>query len=238
MKLYGKNPVLERIRSAPDSIKKLYLQKRTDLSEIAREAKKAGLTFESVDRAWLDRKCADAHTQGVFAEIKEFEYTPFSAVLAECLDNVSVPVFLDGVTDPQNLGSVIRNLACLGGFSLVLPKHDSAHVNETVLRVACGGENHIKIASITNIAVEVKRLKEKGVWIAGAMADPDSRDMLEADLIFPMAVIIGSEGKGIRPGLRKLLDAGLSLPMKGAGLSYNAAVAAALFCYEITRRKK
>ena len=237
MRLYGKNPVLERIKANPRSIRKLYLQKRTDLSEIVREAKEAGLTFESVDKKWLKTKCGDGHTQGVMVEVKEFEYVPFAKILAECLENISIPVFFDGVTDPQNLGAIIRNIACLGGFSMVLPEHGSAHVNETVLRVASGGENYVNIARVANAAAAIKKMKEKGAWIAGAMAS-GGEDILKTDLVFPLGIVIGSEGKGIRPGIRKYLDAGLSLPMRGAALSYNVAVAASIFCYEINRRRR
>lgn len=236
MKLFGKNPVLERIKSSPGSIKKLYLQKRKDLSGIVREAKKAGLTFESVSGSQLLRICPDAHTQGVVAKVDEYRYTPFSEILSECLDGRTVPVFLDRVTDPQNLGSIIRNLACLGGFSIVLPEYESAHVNETVLRVASGGENYIKVAKVTNTVRAVRQAKDKGIRIVGAVTEGGT-DILHAEFIFPLAVVIGSEGKGLRPGLRKWLDIGLSLPMKGAPLSFNVAVAASLFCYEINRRR-
>ena len=236
MRLYGKNPVLERIKADPRSIKKLYLQKRTDLSEIVRQSKKEGLSFESVDKTWFERSCGGVHTQGVMAEVKEFKYTPFTEILDECQKGVSIPVLLDGVTDPRNLGAVIRNLACLGGFSLVLSEHRSANINETVLRVASGGENYVKIAVVPNIATAAEKIRKKKIWVVGALCG-DSESILEADLVFPMAVVIGSEGKGIRPGVRKHLDAGLSLPMRGAALSFNAAVAAALFCYEINRRR-
>jgi len=236
MRLYGKNPVAERIKADPGSIKKLYLQKRTELSEVVREAKKAGIAFVSVERSWFDKNCGGVHSQGVMAEVPEFEYAQLSQVISDCLENVSVPVFLDGVTDPQNLGSIIRNLACLGGFSLVLPEHRSAGVNETVLRVASGGENYIKVARTVNTATTLKRIKDKGVLTAGAVLE-ESRNVLEADLILPMAVVIGSEGKGIRPGILKNLDLKVNLPMPGAPLSYNAAVAASLLCYEINRRR-
>ncbi len=236
MKLYGKNPVLERIRKDPGSIRKLYLQKRTDLSEIVKEAKKTGLKFESIDKKEMSSKAGDVHTQGVLAEVEEYSYAPFSEIVTDCIDNRAIPVFLDGITDPQNLGSIIRNLACLGGFSIVLPEYDSARVNETVLRVASGGENHVKIAMVANIATSIKKMKDKGIWIAGAVAE-ESRDISSTDLVFPMAAVVGSEGKGIRPGVMKQLDARLSIPMRGAPLSFNAGVAAALFCYEISRRR-
>ncbi|MEA3489152.1 MAG: RNA methyltransferase [Candidatus Omnitrophota bacterium] len=236
MRLYGKNPVIERIKADPGSIIKLYLRERTDLSDVVREARNAGLEFESAAKTRFREMCGAVHTQGVMAEIKEFKYTPFSKILAECLDKISVPVFLDGVTDPQNLGSIIRNLACLGGFTLVLPEHRSAQVNETVLRVASGGENYLGIARTVNIATTVKKAKAEGVLIAGAFVE-DSDDILKTELRLPLAVVIGSEGKGIRPGIRKCLDVSVSLPMPGAPLSYNVAVAASLFCYEINRRR-
>ncbi len=235
MKLYGKNPVLERIKAAPGTIRDLYLQKRTDLSEIVKEAKRAGITFKSVDKAWFPDRCGDVHTQGVMAEIDEFTYASFPRMLSDCLNGAVTPVFLDGVSDPQNLGAIIRNLACLGGFAIVLSEHGSAHVTETVLRVASGGENYIKIAKVTNIATAVKKAREEGIWIAGAVVD--GKDILAAELAFPMAVVIGSEGKGVRPGVKKYIDAAVSLPMRGASLSYNVAVATALFCYEVYRRK-
>jgi len=236
MKLYGKNPVLERIKASPKTIRKLYLQKRTDLSDIVKEAKKIGLKFESVDKDWFKRECGNIHTQGVLAEISEFQYSPFSEILAQCLDNTFVPVFLDGVTDPQNLGSIIRNLACMGGFSLVLPEHQSAEVNETVLRVANGGENYVAISKVVNIASTIKKIKEKGVWIAGAVIE-NSNDIMDATIAFPLAIVVGAEGTGIRQGVQKCLDVRLALPMHGAALSYNVAVASALFCYEINRRR-
>jgi len=236
MRLFGKNPVIERIRVDPGSIRKLYLQKRTDLSAVVKAAKKAGLEFESVDKAWFERKCGEVHAQGVVAEVPEFEYVSFSMILDECCGKRMTPVFVDGVTDPQNLGAIIRNLACIGGFSLVLPEHGSVGVNETVLRVASGGENYLKVALVTNTSGAVRKAQDAGVWVVGAEAEGDS-EVSEADLTFPLAVVIGSEGKGIRPGLQKQLDAKLSLSMQGAQLSFNVAVATSIFCYEINRRR-
>ncbi len=237
MRLYGRNPVLERIRSDPGSIKKIYLRQRTDLSDIVKEAEKQGLRFSSVDKPGFLRLCGDVNAQGVMAEVEEYRYTPFPEMLERAHKQGTVPVFLDGVTDPQNLGSIIRTLACLGGFSLVVPEHRSAGVNETVLRVACGGENHISISRITNSVRGITTAREKGFWTAGAAAEK-GEDILASGLKYPLAVVIGSEDKGIRPGIMKHLDAVLSLPMRGARLSYNVAVAASLFCYEINRRKR
>ncbi len=235
MKLYGKNPVVERIKAKPQSIKKLYLQKKTDLSLLVKEAKKAHLTFESVDRTWFKDRCGDLHTQGVMAEVDEFEYAPFPDILEVCFKGDSTLIFLDGVEDPQNLGSIIRNLACLGSFSLVLSQHGAVHVTETVLRVANGGENYVKVAKVASTSNAVRKAKEKGFTVLGASVCGE--DITQADFTPPVCIIIGSEGKGIRPALKKLIDAELTLPMKGAALSYNVASAALLFCYELERRK-
>jgi 23S rRNA (guanosine2251-2'-O)-methyltransferase len=235
MKLYGKNPVLERIKSNPKSIRKLYLQKRKDLSGIVKEAKRVGLSFESVTQEELRKICGDVHHQGAVAEIPEYKYAPFPEVLSDCIKDGVVPVFLDRITDPQNLGSIIRTLACLGGFSIVLPEYESIHVNETVLRVASGGENYIKVAMVPNNVKALKQAKEKGIHIAGAVTEGGS-SIDKSDFAPPLAIVIGSEGKGLRPGVLDCLDEGVSLPMEGADLSYNAAVATALFCYEIKRR--
>lgn len=236
MRLYGKNPVLERIKADPGSIRRLYLQKQTDLSELARAARTAGISFEPVEKHWFRKLGDDAHAQGVMAEVEDFVYAPFEEILDDCTSGVSTPVFLDGITDPQNFGSIIRTLACFGGFSIVIPEHDSVDVTESVLRVASGGENYIKISKVTNLAKAADKSREKDVLVAGAVVE-GGEDVISARIDLPAVMIIGSEGKGIRPGLKKHIDKGLTLPMQGAELSFNAAVAAAIFAYEITRRK-
>lgn len=228
--------MLERLKNRPDSIWALYLQKGTNLSQIVCAAKNAGLVFESRDKSWFKNNCADMHTQGVLAEVNDFAYVPFEVILNDCQNKVKIPVFLDSITDPQNLGAIIRSLACLGGFSLVLAEYNSVLVNETVLRVANGGENYIDISRVTNIATSLRKIKQKGIYMIGAVAE-DGDDILKSEIKYPVAIVIGSEGKGIRPGIDKQLSAKFSLPMKGAPLSYNAAVATALFCYEINRRR-
>ncbi|MBU0684067.1 MAG: 23S rRNA (guanosine(2251)-2'-O)-methyltransferase RlmB [Candidatus Omnitrophota bacterium] len=236
IKLYGKNPVIERVKTAPQTIKKVYLQKGTDLSGIVRKLKTAGLDFVSVDKKWFKDNCAQRHTQGVMAEVESFEYTPYELILADCLRGKAVPVFLDGITDPQNLGSIIRSLACLGSFSIVLPEHDSAQINETVLRVSSGGENYVKIAKVPNIAKVIREIKEKGkIKIIGAETN-GANIITQMKFVLPFVIVIGSEGKGIRPGVKKCLDTSVSLPMRGAILSYNASIATTLFCYEVVRQ--
>ncbi|MBI3323331.1 MAG: 23S rRNA (guanosine(2251)-2'-O)-methyltransferase RlmB [Candidatus Omnitrophica bacterium] len=235
MRLYGKRPVMERILRAPRTVRALYLQTETDAPEVVRAAKAAGLSFISKSKAEFTRMAGLAHAQGVLAEVEDFRYAELEDLLKRPEPRPTL-LLLDRITDPQNLGAILRTVACLGGFALVLPRHDSAEVNETVLRVACGGENHVPVARVTNLAQAAELAKKAGYWVAGASAEGGT-PLHQADWPTPLAVVLGSEGGGIRPGLEKHLELTLTLPMPGAALSYNVATAAALIAYEITRRR-
>jgi 23S rRNA (guanosine2251-2'-O)-methyltransferase len=238
MILYGKNPVLERIRVNPGTVKELFLQKGKDLSEIVRAAAAENIYFKSVDSVFISDLCKSANTQGVAAKVPDFEYQDREHIFKRCLSRETVPVFLDNVTDPHNIGAVIRTLSCLGGFSIILPMHRSGRINPTVLRVASGGENHIDIGVVKNTATAIKSLKKKGsVLVIGADAE-GQEGLSGAELSGPTALVLGSEGKGIRPGVKKVIDVLYRIPMPGADLSYNVSVAGALFAYEIMVRRK
>ena len=235
MHLYGKRPVAERLKAAPKTVRALILRQETDAAEIVRAAKAAGITFLSKTKEEFARLAPDAHTQGVLAEVEDFRYAALEDLLKQPEPRPTL-VLLDRVTDPQNLGNLLRVLACFGRFAIVLPKHDSAEVNETALRVACGGENYVPVARVTNLGSASEAAKKAGYWVAGAA--PSGGDPLHtADWPEPLAVVLGSEGGGIRPGLEKHLEFTLTLPMPGAALSFNVATAAALIGYEITRRR-
>jgi len=140
------------------------------------------------------------------------------------------------VNDPHNLGVILRTAACFGGFAVVIPEFEACEVNETVLHVASGGENYIPVSRVTNISKAIGRAKDAGYWIVGAVVDEDAADINETELPFPLGLVLGSEGSGIRPGIKKHLDVKIYIPMKGASLSLNVNIACAIFCYEISRR--
>ena len=225
---------MERLQTAPKTIQALYLQQGTDNPEVVRAAKKAGLSFLSLSKQDFSKKSGDVHAQGVLADVSDFQYAPLEALLKK--EPRPLLFLLDRVTDPQNLGSILRNSACFGNIALVLPKHDSVEVNETVLRVACGGENHVPVAQVTNLVQAAEQAKKAGYWIAGADAE-NGTPLAHVKWPWPLGIVLGSEGGGIRPGLAKQLDLTVTLPMPGAPLSFNVAVAAALLGYEITRLK-
>ena len=234
MFLYGKRSVVERLRAAPDTIRSITLQRGLDLPEVVQAAKKAGKPFSSVAKPDFEKLARTLHTQGVVAEVDDFRYAEIEDLIQQ--DPKPTLFMLDRVTDPQNLGNILRTVACLGSIALVIPKHEAAGVSETVLRVACGGENYVPVALVTNLVQAAELAKKFGYWIAGAHAEGGTL-IHKVSWPFPLAVVIGSEGEGIRPGLKKHLEMTVTLPMPGASLSFNVATATALIAYEITRQR-
>ncbi|MBN1870202.1 MAG: RNA methyltransferase [Candidatus Omnitrophica bacterium] len=238
MKLSGRNPVIERLRSNPTSITKIYIQHGFQGTLfIHKKARQWGIPVYQIPASKMMKIGRDKNTQGILADVEDAAYVPYDDLLEAALRKNRCPVFLDGLTDPQNLGAIIRSLACLGKFSLVLPTHDSVSVTESVLRVASGGENYVPISRVPNLGNAIKKAKEKSFWIAGAVVQ-GGQPLNEARLPYPLGLVVGSEQKGIRDVIRKTLDMELSIPMACDTVSFNAAHATTIFCYEITRQKK
>lgn len=237
MKIYGKNPVLERIKADPKSVRKIYVQMgHAELSYIATKARKYNIPLVTVPESKMTKLGRSLHTQGLLIEVQDFSYADYDELLDEALEKKITPIFLDGITDPQNFGSILRTLACLGGFAVVIPTHGSVDVTDTVTRVACGGENYVKVSKVNNLNNAIEKAKAKGFWIAGSVVQ-DGEDLSKAELPQPLGCVIGSEGKGIRDITLSRLDLKLTVPMAQSRLSLNAAQATTLFCYEIKRQK-
>lgn len=238
------------MRVAPRTIRALYLQQGIDNPEVVQAAKSAGLSFTPLAKADFAKLAGDAHAQGVLAEVSDFHYASLEELLAQPEGGVvSLPLakaaqpeprpilfLLDRLTDPQNLGAILRTMACFGNIALVIPKHDSVEVTEAALRVACGGENYVPVARVTNLVQASETAKKAGYWIVGT-STKGGTPLQTVQWPWPLAVLLGSEGTGIRPGLIKHLEMTVTLPMPGAVLSFNVATAAALIAYEITRHK-
>src|SRR3989338_5712241 len=153
MKLYGKNSVLERLKSNPESIHRILLEQgHEDHGYIAQKAKKWGIPVAAVPITQIMKLARNHNTQGIIADIDDFVYMSYPELVEQAVEKNKILVFLDGVTDPQNLGAIIRSLGCLGGFAIVLPTHDSVSVTETVLRVASGGDNYVTVSRVSNLA--------------------------------------------------------------------------------------
>ena len=238
MRLFGRNSIMERLRSDPKSIRKIYVQhgfKGTLF--IHKKARQWGIPVFPAPESKMMKIGRDRNTQGILADVDDVTYIPYEELLETALKKKRCPVFLDGLNDPQNLGAIIRSLACLGKFSIVLPTHDSVSVTEAVLRVASGGENHVPFAKVSNLSNAIRKAQKESFQIAGAVVQ-GGQCLSEIKLPHPLGLVIGSEQKGIRDVIRKILDIELSIPMACDTLSFNVAHATTVLCYEITRQKK
>lgn len=237
MNLYGRNSIFERLKINPKSIKRILLEEGKDLSAVSRLCKSKGIPFNCFPQARFDKFSRGIRSQGVIAEVTDFQYTSFEDILQPPKGKPPVVLFLDNLNDPQNLGAILRTCGCFGGLAVVLPRHDSVEVTEATLRVAAGTENYVPVAKVNGLLPAITLAKERGFWIGGALTT-GGQDIASARLNFPLGLIIGSEAKGIRQSLAKELDFELSIPMHTGGLSFNAATAAAIFAYEAIRQRR
>ena len=238
MKLYGRNTVIERLRTDPKSINKIFVEQAyKGTGNIQKKARQWGVPVYVISSSKMLKIARDKNTQGVVADVGDFHYLEYDELLENAHKKKHCLVFLDGLTDPQNLGAILRSLACLGKFLIILPTHDSVSITEAVLRVASGGDNYVRIAKVANLNNAIKKAKDAGFWIAGSVVS-DGEVLGEVKFPFPLGIVIGSEQKGIRDIIRKQLDTKITIPMAVETLSFNAAHATTVLCYEITRQRK
>jgi 23S rRNA (guanosine2251-2'-O)-methyltransferase len=237
MYLYGKNSVLERLKANAGSIRKIYLADDFGDQRILDAIRETKVKTQRLPHKRLVKIKPSEHLQGIIAEVDNFFYTPFENLLSKPTRQKLTLIFLDNLTDPQNLGAIIRSLACLGGFAVVIPEHNSCKITDAVLHVASGGENYIPVAMAGNTSKALMEAKRAGYWSAGATIE-GGEEIESARLAFPLCLVMGSEGRGIRPGVIKHLDFKITLPMRGAALSFNVAIATVLLSYEIFKKKR
>ncbi|UCH81738.1 MAG: 23S rRNA (guanosine(2251)-2'-O)-methyltransferase RlmB [Nitrospiraceae bacterium] len=235
MYLYGKNSVLERLKFDPGSIRQIFIQDNFKSTEIVKLITSEKIPIKRVSERELVRIKRADRLQGIVAEIGTFTYTHFDDILNKGIEQGLTFIFLDGLNDPHNLGSIMRTAACFGGFALIIPEHGSCDVNDTVVHVASGGENFVPVSMVTNLSAALLKAKKAGYWAVGTVVS-EGEDINSTSLLFPMCLVMGTEGKGIRYGIQKHLDLKITLPMKGAQLSLNVAIAFAICAQEITRQ--
>ena len=238
MRIFGKNPCLERLRRDPYSIRKItVVQGLKEAGYVQRKANQCKISVVTIPKTKMDKVTQHKNAQGIFMDIGDFEYKDFHDLLDQARSKKRTLIFLDGITDPQNLGAILRTLGCLGDFSVVLPLKDAAGVTEAVLRVASGGENYVPIAQVSNLNKAIREAKKENFFIAGSIVE-NGTPIEEAKIPFPLGFVIGSEQKGVRPVIQKECDLSVTIPMHENTLSLNAAQATTIFCYEINKQKK
>ncbi len=238
MFLYGKNSVAERLKKNPRTVKSVLLEEGFSDSLIQELLSAQKISIKRMPKDKLAKLLRVSHTQGVALEIENFKYEDFDALLDGEKGKERVLIFLDRVYDPQNLGAIIRSAACFGGFALVIPKHKACGITETVLHVAQGAENYIPVSMVANISNAIISAKKNDYWIVGAVLGKGAKPLDTVDLPFPLGIVLGSEGEGVRYGVDKHIDIKATIPMREANLSYNVSIACAIFCYEINKQRK
>lgn len=234
MKVFGRNAVTECLRS-DRTIDKLLLEKG-DKSDLVSLARNRGVKVQFVDKAVLDKESDNGRHQGCIAFTSEFSYCELEELLPQNNDHPVLLVVLEEITDPHNLGSIIRVSECAGVDGIIIGKNRQVAVNETVERCSAGAVSHVRIARVTNINNVIKQLRDSGMWVY--CADMDGQSMYQADLTGNIALVIGGEGKGVGKLTRSLCDGVISIALKGKVNSLNASVACGIVVYEAVRQRQ
>jgi 23S rRNA (guanosine2251-2'-O)-methyltransferase len=230
------NPLLEVLKSSPDRVNKIFIQKERGpnrIGEIIREARARGIPFLFIPKQKLDQLAP--HHQGVLAEISAKKFSSLEEILA--VAGRPFLVLLDEVEDPQNLGAIIRSAAGAGVDGVILPERRSAGLTDVVATVSAGALEHVKVARVPNLARAMEDLRERGVWLVGADGAAPG-PWYEFDFTLPVAIVLGSEGRGLRPLIRKSCDKLLAIPLAGGVNSLNVASAASVFLFEAVRQRR
>jgi 23S rRNA (guanosine2251-2'-O)-methyltransferase len=230
------NPLLEALRSAPERVNKVFIQEEKGharIGEVIREAKSRHVPVVFVPARRLDQ-VAPGH-QGVMAEVSPRRYASLEEILAR--SPKPFVVILDEVEDPQNLGAIVRSAEGAGADGLILPERRSAGLTETVDTVSAGALAHLLVTRVPNLVRAMEELKDKGLWLVGAEGSGDA-PWYSFDYTGPIGIVLGSEGKGLRPLVRKTCDKVLAIPLAGKVGSLNVAAAAAVFLFEVVRQRQ
>ena len=237
--LEGRNAVLEVLKSGRD-IEKIIVQKGNvegTIRRIVGIAKEKGVVVQEVVKQKLDEMSQTKNHQGVRAIVSEHEYADVEDIInsAESKGEKPFIIILDNITDPHNLGAIIRTAECAGAHGVIIPKRRSVGLTAVVGKTSAGAIEYMPVARVTNIARTIDDLKSRGIWVA--CADMGGDDYFDASLDGALALVIGSEGEGVSRLVKEKCDFTVSIPMYGKISSLNASVAAALLMYEAVRQR-
>lgn len=238
-KLAGVNSIVEAIKGGR-KIHKIYIQQGRSgkkIEELLNLAEKRGIYVQEVEKKRLDQMYTVSNHQGIIAQVDTYDYSELGEVLEYATLKGEKPfiIMLDGLEDPQNLGSIIRTAECAGVHGIIIPRHNSVEITAAVAKASAGAVEHIHIVRETNLVNTLTYLKEQGMWIIGADMFA-KEDYFNSDIPTPAVLVIGSEGKGIRRLVKENCDVLVKIPMLGKINSLNASIAAALLMYEVVRQ--
>ncbi|MCD6525486.1 MAG: 23S rRNA (guanosine(2251)-2'-O)-methyltransferase RlmB [Desulfuromonas sp.] len=236
--LYGLNAVSEAL-AQNCKIRSFWVLRNADnqrLKTLLSTAEAGGISVKRTDRAGLEKLVGPVGHQGVVAQVAERENVGLAELLQRHAGRGAFFLVLDGVTDPHNFGALIRSAAAAGCQAVIFAKDRSCPVTAVVEKAAAGSIAHIALCQVTNLARAIEEIKSAGVWVYG-LAGEESQCLFDADLSGELALVAGSEGKGVRPLVRKMCDGLLSIPMPGKIESLNVSVATGVALFEVVRSR-
>lgn len=238
--IFGRGPVTEAIK-AGRTVDKLFIKRGAysgSMARIVELAKSSGIIIQQVDAAKLEKLAEGGNHQGVAAMVTAFKYAEVKDILNAARDRGESPfvVICDKITDPHNLGAIIRTANCVGASGVIIPKRSGVGVNGVVIKTSAGAAEYTPVAKVTNIASVIDELKREGLWITAA--DMDGQSMYDIDFKGAIGIVIGSEGSGVSRLVREKCDFIASVPMMGEINSLNASVAAGVIMYEALRQRR
>lgn len=236
----GRNAVTEAIRSGRTINKVFLADGDTDkaLGRLAAMAKEAGAVVVRIDRRKLNEMSPTGAHQGIIAAVAAHEYVTVDDLLAAAESRGEAPLLVvcDELSDPHNLGAILRTAECAGAHGVIIPKRRSVGLTAVVGKASAGAIEYMPVARVSNIAATLRELKQRGVWIFGTAAE-GATPLYDADLTLPAAIVIGNEGVGMSRIVAEQCDFKVSIPMKGRISSLNASAAAAILLYEAVRQR-
>ena len=240
--IYGRHPVVAALRQPDTPLEEVIVAQGAGghwLHEVKRLARAAGVRLRQQERAALDRLCGTPNHQGILARRGSYVYRDLGALLDDLagLNEPALLVAADSLTDPMNLGNLCRSAFAAGAHGLIIPKDRAAGVTPVVVKAAAGALEYLPVYRVTNLADALDRLKDAGLTIVGTAAD-SPQPLYDTDLTQPLALVIGSEDKGMRPRVRQQCDLVVSIPMAAPEIgSLNAAAAGAVALFEARRQR-
>jgi 23S rRNA (guanosine2251-2'-O)-methyltransferase len=243
--LWGIHPVLEALIAEPERIAELILVKEkrgTKWEEIIERARDKGVKLSFVSSLKLEgENASQVRHQGIIARMSQTALLPFETLVEkfrEKIEQGELPrlIVCDTLQDPHNLGAIIRSAHASGVMGVVITREKSAPLGGIAAKASAGAMSHIDISQVTNLATALQQLKSAGAWIFGAVKDSEAQSLYRTDLRLPACIVVGGEGKGIRPLVRKQCDILVSIPMVGTLDSLNSSVAAGVLMFEALRQ--
>lgn len=239
--LEGRNALTEALKSGRAIDKVFIAEGNTDrgLARLAAMAKDAGAVVVETDRRKLDQMSATGAHQGIIAAVAAHDYATIDDIFQNAADKNEDPllVICDELSDPHNLGAILRTAECAGAHGIIIPKRRSVGLTAVVGKASAGAVEYMPVARVSNLTAAMEELKQRGVWIFGTAAD-GSTELYSADLKGPCAIVIGNEGDGMSRLVAEKCDFKVSIPMKGHVSSLNASAAAAILLYEAVRQRR